>query len=224
MAVSSVTGYNRPVWVGLSTDTKPTYAVVGGSIFFEADTQHRFVFEVDGNWYPYTESVALNDGAGNPISSSGGVLFTAAYLWQPSTLSYIHASADASGNLNVTGGGGGGGGTVNIRDTAGNSLNSTSGALNVAIAPSGSANAPTSGSVSSSDSVVLAANAARKKMVIVNIGSTNVFFGDGQAAVMNSGIVLTPNGTWVMDSYTFTTAAIHAICATSSALSIQEYQ
>ena len=87
----------------------------------------------------------------------------------------------------------------------------------------GSASAPATASVGNTDSVVLAQNKQRKKMVIVNIGAVNVFFGDGQAAVLNSGIVLTPNGTWVMDTYTFTTNAIHAICGSASTLSIQEY-
>jgi hypothetical protein len=88
----------------------------------------------------------------------------------------------------------------------------------------GTANAPTSATVGSSDGIVLAANAIRKKLVVFNLGAVTVFFGDGQPAVMNSGIVLLPNGTWVMDRYTFTQNAIHAICASSGLLAIQEYQ
>jgi hypothetical protein len=88
----------------------------------------------------------------------------------------------------------------------------------------GTAIAPASASVISTDSVVIAANALRKKMVVINVGAVNVFFGDGFSSAMNSGIMLTPNGTWVMDRYTFTTNDIHAICASNSTLSIQEYQ
>ena len=96
--------------------------------------------------------------------------------------------------------------------------------INSILVGRGSALAPGSASVTAVDSVVLAANANRKKCVIVNLGSVNVHFGDGQAAVLNSGITLTPNGTWRMSSYTFTTAAIHAICSSTATLAIQEYQ
>lgn len=88
----------------------------------------------------------------------------------------------------------------------------------------GSAMPPATAAVTSSDSTVVAANATRTKLVVINLGSVNVHFGDGTAAAMNSGITLTPSGTWVMDNYTFSVAAIHAVCASSSTLAIQEYQ
>jgi hypothetical protein len=166
--------------------------------------------------------------------------FNVPMLWQASTLSYVSMLADAIGNLAVSGGGGGGGGAVTIADGAdvaegykadsaiyGDVAGTVSAKLrgiNALLQGVGAANAPATASVTNADSTVLAANAIRKKLVITNIGATNVFFGDGQSAALNSGIVLTSNGTWVMDSYTFSTAAIHAICATTSILAIQEYQ
>jgi len=84
--------------------------------------------------------------------------------------------------------------------------------------------APTSANVTAASSVVVAANTARTKMVIINTGSVSVYFGIGQAAVVGSGIMLTASGgTWVMDSGTFTLADIRAICASSSTLAIQEF-
>lgn len=44
--------------------------------------------------------------------------FTVAMAWQPSTLSFVALSLDASGNLNTAGGGGGGGGAVTVADGA----------------------------------------------------------------------------------------------------------
>jgi hypothetical protein len=82
---------------------------------------------------------------------------------------------------------------------------------------------PVSASVTASDSVVLAANPSRKGVVVMNLGTVNVNFGCGTTAILNGGITLTPNGTWVMDTFTYTTSALHAICSSSSTLAIQEY-
>jgi len=128
-------------------------------------------------------------------------------LWDTVALAFVVPTA---------GGSGGGSGSVTVTNFPAIQA--------VSITPSGAALAPATASVSGVSTAVLAANASRKKLVVVNIGTTNVFFGDGTAAALNSGIVLTPNGTWVMDSYTFTTNALYAICASSSILSIQEYQ
>jgi len=104
MAVSSFTAAGRQVFVGLSSDAKPKNQVLFGSLFFEADTQKRSVFESDGNWYLYTESAALYDAAGNALGSTQGNLNAQVWIYQPSTLSYILATADSFGNLNVTAG------------------------------------------------------------------------------------------------------------------------
>ena len=101
---------------------------------------------------------------------------------------------------------------------------STNHAQIVRVAP-GSFNplAPATASVTSSSAQVIAANALRKNLIVMNLGSVNVSFGLGSTAINNGGITLTPNGTWVMDTFTFTTAAINAICSSSSTLAIQEY-
>ena len=161
---------------------------------------------------------------------SEGVNKIANYVWDTVGLQWIRSTTS----------GGGGGGAVTVVDggdvaqgtttdaavygDAAGTLSAKLRGINALTRGVGTANAPASAGVTNVDSTVLAANANRKKLVITNIGTTNVFFGDGAAAVMSSGIVLTPNGTWVMDSYTFSTAAIHAICASTSTLAIQEYQ
>jgi hypothetical protein len=112
MSVNSIPSANQYLFTGTSADTKPVVAVQPGSLFTETDTLNQFIFGSDYAWHPYYSKTGMLDGSGNPISSSGGALYSAMFIWQPSTLSYIHASADASGNLNTTGSGGGGGGTV----------------------------------------------------------------------------------------------------------------
>lgn len=82
---------------------------------------------------------------------------------------------------------------------------------------------PASANVTSTDSTVLAANASRTGLQVMNLGTTDVFIGLGTTALMNSGIMLSPNGTWVMDQFTYYNGAIHAICGSSSTLSIQEW-
>jgi hypothetical protein len=80
-------------WVGLSTDVKPGNADASGNVnpgdlFYESDTQHTFKWS-GTSWTRYVSSDAI-------------------YAYQPSTLSYINLTADASGNLNVSGSGGSG--------------------------------------------------------------------------------------------------------------------
>lgn len=175
-----------------------------------------------------------------PQRGASGASFSIQQVWSPTALAYVSLQADASGNLKTSGsGGGGGGGAVTVADGADVEQGATTDAavygdvsgteaaklrgISAMLQGLGTALPPASASVSSTDSVVLAANASRKKMVIMNLGTVNVNFGDGATAVVNSGITLTPNGTWVMDRYTFTTAAIHAICSTTAILAIQEY-
>lgn len=85
---------------------------------------------------------------------------------------------------------------------------------------------PATATIGVSSGAVIAANANRKGLVIVNTStistvSLNVVAG---TAVLDSGITLTPHGTWTMDEYTFTTAAINGIASLASTiLSIQEF-
>jgi len=132
MTIYSSTTNNITVYSGLSTDVKPTSNVMPGSMFIETDTLKQFTYSKTAGWVAYYTKTGLLDGLGSPIGSSGGALYTAAFIWQPSSLSYIHASADASGNLNVTGGGGGGmvypgAGIANSTGTAWDTSYSTTG-------------------------------------------------------------------------------------------------
>ena len=157
------------------------------------------------------------DASGNLGQNQGlsGAINVAMYAWSPTLLQLVQLTVNSSGQLVVSGSGGGGGGSV------------TQGTIPWVVAntvKTGVANSPQTASVTSTDSVVLVSNTNRKKLVITNAGTDNVFFGDGLTAVLNSGIMLVPNGVWVMDDFTFTTNSIHAISPTSSILAIQEYQ
>lgn len=85
--------------------------------------------------------------------------------------------------------------------------------------------APSSVSVGVASGVVIAANAARKGLVLTNtstLGTVSFNIAAG-SAVLNSGITLYPRGVWVMDEYTFTTAAINGIASlAATGVAIQE--
>jgi len=86
------------------------------------------------------------------------------------------------------------------------------------------ASSPTAATVGVTSASVVASNSSRKGLAVVNTSSNTISFGIGAAAVLNSGITLFPGGTWVMDEFNFTTAAINAIAsAASSNLAIQEF-
>lgn len=83
---------------------------------------------------------------------------------------------------------------------------------------------PTASTVGTSTILVLAANANRKGLILTNTSTSKIFLGLGASAILNSGIVLYPGGSWTMDEYNFTTVAINAIASiTSSNLAIQEF-
>ena len=72
----------------------------------------------------------------------------------------------------------------------------------------------------------VASNGSRKGLVLTNTstGGQSVSLAVGAAAEVGKGIVLYPQGVWVMDEYTFTTGQIRAIGSTGSAsLGVQEY-
>ena len=87
------------------------------------------------------------------------------------------------------------------------------------------ASSPTTASVGITSAQVVASNANRKGLVIVNLSSNTVSFGIGaNPAVLNSGITLAPNGVWNMSEYDYNTSAINAIASgASSTISIQEF-
>jgi hypothetical protein len=84
--------------------------------------------------------------------------------------------------------------------------------------------APASGIVGISSATVLAANVNRKGLHLVNTSANTISIAFGSSAVLNSGITLTPLGTFWMDEYSFSTAAVNAIASVASSnLAIQEY-
>lgn len=85
--------------------------------------------------------------------------------------------------------------------------------------------APATAAVTNVSSTVVASNANRKGLIIVNTTLTPVFLSFGAPAVANSGIMLVKGGTFVMDSFTFTTQNVRAIVASgTTTLSIQEME
>lgn len=87
------------------------------------------------------------------------------------------------------------------------------------------ASSPTAATVGTSSASAVASNANRKGLVLINTSNNTISLGLGATAVLSSGITLSGGGgTWVMDEFTFTTAAINAIAsAVSSNLAIQEF-
>lgn len=87
------------------------------------------------------------------------------------------------------------------------------------------ASTPTFATVGTSSAQVVASNASRKSLVLINTSSNSISFGIGSnPAVINRGITLTPNGVWESDEYSYVTSAINAIASgASSNLTIQEF-
>ena len=85
--------------------------------------------------------------------------------------------------------------------------------------------APTSATVDATSGAAVASNAARRGLVLTNTSTNLISLGLGATAVLGSGITLNASGgVWVMDEFTFTTAAINAIAgAEASNLAIQEF-
>ncbi|MCL6500695.1 MAG: hypothetical protein K6T16_01525 [Candidatus Pacearchaeota archaeon] len=91
---------------------------------------------------------------------------------------------------------------------------------------SSTALAPTFATVGTSSTQVVPSNPNRKGLVLINTSANQISIAFGaNPAVLNSGITLNANGgTYVMDSFTFTTASVNAIAsAADSNLAIQEF-
>lgn len=87
------------------------------------------------------------------------------------------------------------------------------------------ANAPTNVSVGVATGALVAANASRKGLIVMNLSSSTVSLGIGASAVLNSGITLYPGGTWTMDEFSFNVSAVNAIAgAAASSVAFQEFQ
>lgn len=85
---------------------------------------------------------------------------------------------------------------------------------------------PTTATIGTSSATVIASNANRKGLIIVNtstISKVSLHMAAG-TAVLNSGITIMPGGAFNMGEYDFTTAGINGIAAlASTVLSIQEF-
>lgn len=87
------------------------------------------------------------------------------------------------------------------------------------------ASPPTNALVSGTSSTVVPQNINRQGLVITNLSTSTMYLGlAGNAAVLNSGITLMPNGgLWVMDEYNYNNEAVAAIAHSSgNILAIQE--
>ena len=88
------------------------------------------------------------------------------------------------------------------------------------------ASAPANTLVLNSTDTIIAANNDRVGLVITNLSSSTMYLGlGGREAVLNKGIVLTPNGgVWTMDEYTFNNQKIQGIAnTTNSVVAVQEF-
>lgn len=85
--------------------------------------------------------------------------------------------------------------------------------------------APTAAAVGLTSGTVVSFNSDRAGLVLINTSSSTIYLGLGNAAVVESGISLNPNGgTWVMDEYTYTNMQVNGIAASASCnLAIQEF-
>lgn len=102
---AAVTIGNRYVYIGTSAERVALVQIPAvGILWYEQDTRLWFTYSHTTNsWVPYAEAASIYGAGptGGPIGSDAGNLFVLPWLWQPSSLSYVRASADANGNLLV---------------------------------------------------------------------------------------------------------------------------
>lgn len=97
-------------------------------------------------------------------------------------------------------------------DGSGNSINSQSNALNVNTKTNLIYSAPTTASVGTTSSLILAANASRLGLYLSNTSTQQISLGfGGNAAVYQNGITLFPGEKFYMDEYSFNTGAVYAV-------------
>lgn len=138
---------------------------------------------------------------------------------------------DGSIDVNIVSGGGTGGGTTVISGTV-----PVTGTVAIAgtvpvsgtftTAPFSSVgNTPINVPIGTSSTLVIPANLLRTGLNLTNISFETISLAFGTAAVLFSGITLGPGGTYWMDSFDFTTAAVNAIASDVNAtLAVQENQ
>lgn len=144
----------------------------------------------------------------SPWVVSGTVAATQSGTWSVGrtwTLASGSDSVTVTGSVSITG-------TTTISGTV-----STKTAL--------TASSPTAATVGVASAQIVAANANRKGLVLINTSNNVISLAFGATAVLNSGITLVGRGgTYVMDEYTFNTSAVNAIASSASSnLTIQEY-
>jgi hypothetical protein len=190
-------------------------------------------------------------GSNDPVSISNNNLHVAQYIWDTNTLAWIKqtgssgavgsdvtvtnfpATQPVSGSVSVSNfpATQAVSGTVAATQSgtwtiANTSFQATqSGTWIITTKNALTSNSPTAVSVGVTSSEILAANANRKGLILVNTSSANISLGLGTAAVLNSGITLYPGGAFNMDEYCFTTAAINAIASVAASnIGVQEWQ
>jgi len=83
---------------------------------------------------------------------------------------------------------------------------------------------PAAVSVGVASTALVASNANRRGLVLVNTSTARVSLGFGVAAVLDAGITLYPGDSFSMDEYSFDTGAINAIAsAAASNVGVQEF-
>ncbi len=85
--------------------------------------------------------------------------------------------------------------------------------------------APASVAVGTSSAAAVASLATRKGLELTNLSTTAyAFLGfNGNAAVLNKGIMIPPLTSWAMDEFSFTTGQVTAISTVALTLAIQEW-
>lgn len=83
---------------------------------------------------------------------------------------------------------------------------------------------PAAATVGVTSAAAVSANVNRRGLILVNTSTATISIAFGTAAVLNSGITLTPGGVYNMDEWSFDTGEVRAIAsAASSNLAIQEF-
>lgn len=214
-ATSTTAVTNTVQQLSLATDGKLRSDILVGNInitdgtnSFGSNDAIAYLYQIIQNLGP------ASDGVGNNISStlngskqrldvdlaSEGTDGSTA----PTTATQV-AGKDGSGNLQAI-------------------LTDTTGAVYVTDRIPLTGAAPAAVSVGVTSGLVIAANTARRGLVLTNTSTGIISFNiNGGTAVLRSGITLYPGGHWEMDSYTFTTAAIEGIASVAASnLAIQE--
>lgn len=122
---------------------------------------------------------------------------------------------------------------VRVKDGSGNSIGSVAGALNVsgtfAAVASSTSTSPAQTAVSNSASIILAANASRKRFTVQNTGITPIYIALGGSSPTSTAYTLAlpaagfaDDGSSALYSDTLWTGAVRAICAVSGTCVITE--